>query len=104
ASAIGIASVMRVLLFLAALGVVHAGFTFDPGNPAASLFKQASGQFGYKVFGLVIWAAAITSVVGAAYTSASFVKTFHPVLQKRQREIIIAIILAACGLFLWIGQ
>src|SRR5690606_15276233 len=55
ASAIGIASFMRVLLFLAALGVVHAGFTFDPGNPAASLFKQASGQFGYKVFGLVIW-------------------------------------------------
>jgi Mn2+/Fe2+ NRAMP family transporter len=104
ASAIGIASLMRILLFLGALGVVYAGFSLDPANPPASVFKQASGQFGYKVFGIVIWAAAITSVVGSAYTSVSFIKSFHPILLKRQREIIIAFILVATVLFLTIGQ
>lgn len=103
-SAVGIASVMRILLFLGALGVIATGFTPDPANPTASIFKQASGNFGYKVFGLVMWCAAITSVVGSAYTSVSFIKTFHPLINKKNREIIISFIVLSCALFVIIGK
>src|SRR5688572_18292346 len=57
-SGIGIASIMRVVLFLAALGVVSQGFRLDPANPPASVFRLAAGEVGYRVFGLVMWAAA----------------------------------------------
>jgi Mn2+/Fe2+ NRAMP family transporter len=103
-SAIGLASIMRLLLFIAALGVVSKGFTLDPSNPAASVFKLASGEVGYKIFGVVIWAAGISSVVGSAYTSISFVKSFHPLILKFNREIIIAFISISCIIFLLIGK
>ncbi len=103
-SAIGLASVMRLLLFIAALGVVSKGFTLDPSNPAASVFKLASGEIGYKIFGVVIWAAGISSVVGSAYTSISFIKTFHPLILKFNREIIIAFISISCVIFILIGK
>lgn len=102
--AIGIASLMRVLLFLAALGVVYKGATLDPANPPASLFLLASGQLGYKLFGLVMWCAAITSVIGSAYTSVSFIKSFHPWLLAHQRIIIIVFILVSTAVFLFIGK
>ena len=102
--AIGIASLMRALLFLAALGVVYAGSKLDPANPAASVFRLASGEVGYKLFGLVMWSAAITSVIGSAYTSVSFVNSFHPWILKNQRYIIIVFILISTTIFLFIGQ
>jgi len=102
--AIGIASLMRVLLFLAALGVVYAGSTLDPANPPASIFRLASGEVGYKLFGLVMWSAAITSVIGSAYTSVSFIKSFHPWLLANQRTIIIVFILVSTTIFLFIGK
>src|SRR6185437_3670878 len=46
-TAIGLASVMRILLFLAALGVITAGGHLDPANPPASMFRLASGEIGY---------------------------------------------------------
>ena len=52
-SGILIASLMRVLLFLAALGVVSHGFALDPANPPASVFRLATGEIGYRVFGVV---------------------------------------------------
>src|SRR5688572_2470163 len=67
-TAIGIASLMRAVLFLAALGVVTQGLTLDPANPSASVFRHATGELGYRLSGIVMWSAAITSVVGAAYT------------------------------------
>ncbi len=103
-SAIGLASLMRLLLFIAALGVVSAGGILDPSNPAASVFKLASGNLGYKIFGLVMWSAGISSVVGSAYTSVSFIKSFDPVILKYNREIIIGFIVIACSLFLLIGK
>ncbi|TCD27014.1 divalent metal cation transporter [Pedobacter psychrodurus] len=103
-SAIGLASIMRILLFIAALGVVSKGFTLDPSNPAASVFKLASGEIGYKIFGVVIWAAGISSVVGSAYTSISFIKSFHPLILKFNREIIIAFISISCIIFIFIGK
>ena len=35
------------------------------------------------MFGLVLWAAAVTSVIGAAYTSVSFVTTSHTAERTR---------------------
>ncbi len=103
-SAIGLASVMRLLLFIAALGVITAGYKLDPSNPAASVFKLAAGQVGYKLFGIIIWAAGISSVVGSAYTSISFIKSFHPLVLKANRQIIIVFIIISCCIFLAIGK
>lgn len=58
-SAILIASVMRVVLFLAVLGVVSQGVTLDPKNPAATPFSHIAGNVGLMIFGVVIWAASI---------------------------------------------
>lgn len=103
-SAIGIASLMRILLFIAALGVINAGNILDSENPPASIFMLASGRLGYKLFGLVMWSAAITSVVGSAYTSISFIRNFHPTIERLKRYMIILFILVAAGLYAIIGQ
>jgi Mn2+/Fe2+ NRAMP family transporter len=103
-TAIALASAMRFLLFLAVLGVVTTGFIPDPNNPAASVFRQAAGEVGYKIFGVVMWAAAITSVVGSAYTSVSFIKTFHPLVNKNEKWIIIVFILVSLSIFLTVGN
>jgi Mn2+/Fe2+ NRAMP family transporter len=49
-----------------------AGGLLDPKNPAASVFQIASGNIGYKIFGIVLWSAAITSVVGSAIPQFPF--------------------------------
>ena len=103
-TAICLASVMRYLLFLAVLGVVVTGFVPDPANPAASVFRQAAGEVGYKIFGVVMWAAAITSVVGSAYTSVSFIKTFHTSIHKNEKWIIIAFIILSLMIFITVGN
>jgi Mn2+/Fe2+ NRAMP family transporter len=76
-SAILIASIMRIILFIAALGIVWQGIALSTENPAATVFKSAAGETGYKIFGLVLWSAAITSVVGSAFTSVTFAKVLH---------------------------
>lgn len=103
-SAISLASLVRIILFLAALGVVSQGVTLDPNNPPASMFQHAAGHVGYKIFGLVLWAAAITSVIGAAYTSVSFLKTLHPMIEKHARACIIGLIVASTLIFCFIGK
>jgi Mn2+/Fe2+ NRAMP family transporter len=94
-----ITTIMRFVLFLAALGVVwHAG-KLSATNPAGSVFQIAAGDLGYKFFGFVMWCAAITSVVGASYTSVSFFKTLHPLIDKNQRLIISLFIIASTIIF-----
>ena len=77
---IAVTGVMRFILFLAILGVVASGVTLDlsgqAANPAAQAFSVAAGEWGMRVFGIVLWAAALTSVIGAAYTSVSFLDIF----------------------------
>ncbi|QGU94813.1 hypothetical protein GOM49_06610 [Clostridium bovifaecis] len=101
---VGIASLMRILLFLATLGVISKGFTLDPANPPASVFKLAAGNIGYKIFGLVMWSAAITSVIGSAYTSVSFIKTFSAKLAKNEKLIIIIFIIISTAVFSIVGK
>ncbi|WP_261665095.1 NRAMP family divalent metal transporter [Deinococcus sp. Marseille-Q6407] len=103
-SAILIASLMRILLFLAALGVVSAGATLDPANPAASVFQIAAGEVGYRIFGVVMWAAAITSVVGSAYTSVSFIRSPHPTIERYHTGITVAFILLSTAVFAAVGR
>ncbi|MGI5998021.1 MAG: NRAMP family divalent metal transporter [Lutispora sp.] len=100
----GIATIMRILLFLAVLGVVSKGLALDPASPPASAFKLGAGIVGYKLFGLVIWAAALTSVVGAAYTSVSFLTTFAKVIENNKSKWIIGFIAVSTLIFITIGQ
>ncbi len=102
--AIGVASAMRVVLFLGALGVVTAGVSLDPANPSADVFRRVSGNAGYRMFGLVMWAAAITSVVGSAYTSVSFLRTLSAGLERNWRPITIAFIAVSTVVFLVVGR
>lgn len=95
---------IRVLLFLAALGVISLGLPIDPANPPASVFRNAAGVAGYKIFGVVMWSAAITSVVGAAYTSVSFFKSFNERLESRGNYVIVAFIVVSTLIFLALGR
>jgi Mn2+/Fe2+ NRAMP family transporter len=92
---------MRFVLFFAALGVVWHGAQLADSNPAGSVFQHAAGELGYRFFGFVMWCAAITSVVGASYTSVSFFKTLHPLALKYERSLITVFILLSTSLF-WI--
>ena len=103
-SGIVITSVMRFVLFFAALGVVWHGATLSADNPAGSVFKIAAGEIGYKFFGVVMWCAAITSVVGASYTSISFFKTLHPFIDKYYRIIISGFIIVSTVIFCLLGN
>lgn len=103
-SGILIASVMRVVLFLAALGVVSQGLALNPDNPPASVFQHAAGTVGYKLFGMVMWAAAATSIVGAAYTSVSFLRSFSRILDRHHQWVIIAFILISTLVFVAVGR
>ncbi|WP_404433597.1 NRAMP family divalent metal transporter [Sutcliffiella horikoshii] len=99
-----IASIMRIFLFLAVLGVVATGFKLDPNNPPASVFMEAAGMVGYKMFGLVLWAAGITSVVGAAYTSVSFLRTLSKKIDQNNSKVIIGFIVVSTIIFAFIGE
>ncbi|WP_068984076.1 MULTISPECIES: NRAMP family divalent metal transporter [Lysinibacillus] len=99
-----ITGVMRIALFLAVLGVVSKGLVIDPANPPASVFQLAAGNIGYRMFGMIMWAAAITSVVGAAYTSVSFIRSFHPNIDKYHNWVIIAFIVISTATFALVGK
>ena len=101
---IGIATIVRVFLFLAVLGVVVKGVTLDASNPAADAFLQGAGQIGYRFAGLVLLCAAVTSIIGAAYTSVSFLKTFHPSIAKNENWVIIGFIAVSTLIMLILGN
>jgi Mn2+/Fe2+ NRAMP family transporter len=101
---IAISGLMRVCLFVAAFGVIATGFVPDVANPAASIFKQALGTVGEKIFGIILWCAAITSVVGASYTSVSFLETWHPFFRRNRQWMIVGFIAFATTCFVFFGQ
>ncbi|MDO5356548.1 MAG: divalent metal cation transporter [Conchiformibius sp.] len=103
-SAILIASVMRVVLFLAVLGVVSQGVALDPKNPASTPFAHVAGNVGLMIFGIVIWAASITSVIGAAYTSVSFIAGFHPLIEQHKNRFIIGFIVVSTLVLATVGR
>ncbi|WP_251041969.1 NRAMP family divalent metal transporter [Arthrobacter sp. ISL-30] len=95
--------VMRILLFLAIFGVVAGGVALANNNLAASAFQSAAGEIGLRMFGVILWAASITSVIGAAYTSVSFVT--KSTTGGRTRNLITVAFIAFCAVaYLLIGQ
>jgi len=103
-SGIVISTFMRFVLFLAIVGVLSHGVALAADNPAASVFRSAAGEVGFRVFGVILWSAAISSVVGAAYTSVSFFKTFHPVFERHERACISVFIVLSTSIFVLIGK
>ncbi|MEV6410896.1 NRAMP family divalent metal transporter [Kribbella sp. NPDC051718] len=98
-----ITGVMRIVLFLAVLGVVAGGTALDPKNPAASAFQHAAGEFGLRAFGVVLWAAAITSVIGASYTTVTFVTSRTKTTDKTRTILVVGFIAVSTVIFLSVG-
>ncbi|WP_080876224.1 NRAMP family divalent metal transporter [Oceanobacillus timonensis] len=95
---------MRLFLFLAFLGVVTAGYTLDENNPAATAFLVGLGDIGYYMFGIVLFVAAISSVIGVGYTSISFLRSFHPIFEKYNSWFIAAFIAISAVIFIFLGE
>jgi Mn2+/Fe2+ NRAMP family transporter len=103
-NAVAITGIMRFLLFLAILGVVMMGHPLDPTNPPASAFQIGAGDLGYKIFGVILWAAGITSVVGASYTSISFLRTLFKSVGDHYRAWMIGFIVFSTAILATIGK
>ena len=98
-----ITGVMRVVLFLAILGVVAGGASLDPSNQTASAFENAAGEVGMRVFGVVLWAAAITSIIGASYTSVSFVTSRERTSERVRTLLVVGFIVVTGAAFVAVG-
>jgi Mn2+/Fe2+ NRAMP family transporter len=103
-SGIIISSIMRYILFLAAVGIVTKGIHLDKNNPAATIFESAGGRWGLFIFGIVLWSAAISSVIGASYTSFSFIKHLRFKFIQQERIIISGFIIFTTLLFVILGK
>ena len=112
----GTSGLVRILLFLAVLGTCTVGTTWvaenaqiitdaaKGGNPAAEAFRLAAGDLGYRLFGLCLFSAGVSSVVGAAFTSVSFLKTLHPMIAKYERQCVIGFIAFSTLMMVIVGN
>ena len=98
-----VTGLMRALLFLAILGVVASGTDLGTTNQAANAFQAAAGEVGLRMFGVVFWAAALTSVIGASYTSVSFITTSTTSARTRNM-LTVAFIVVCAVLYLVLRQ
>ncbi|WP_409330712.1 NRAMP family divalent metal transporter [Trujillonella humicola] len=98
-----VTGVMRVVLFLAILGVVVGGADLGEENQAAAAFGEAAGEVGMRVFGLILWAAAITSVIGASYTSVSFLTSRDRTSDRTRTLLVVGFILVSTLVFVTAG-
>ncbi len=103
-SGILVTAFLRYFLFLATLGVVAGGGVLSETNPTASVFEIPFGEAGKRFFGLMMWAAAVTSVIGSAYTSVSFLKTLHPFFDSNERTNIVVFILMSLVILVFFGK
>jgi len=84
--AIGVASAMRIVLFLGALGVVASGAALDPGNPPADVFRRAAGSLGFRLFGTAKRPVDEFLVMGRRLSLPSFVMTLLANLVETSRR------------------
>ncbi|SFL42732.1 NRAMP family divalent metal transporter [Geodermatophilus ruber] len=98
-----ITGIMRVVLFLAILGVVAGGADLGTENQAATAFGQAAGEFGLRAFGVVLWAASITSIIGASYTSITFVTSSTRTSDRARTLLVVTFIAVTTLAFLLVG-
>lgn len=99
-----ITGIMRFLLFLAILGVVATGVALDAEKSiAGQAFGIAAGEVGTRLFGLILWGAAISSVIGAAFTSVSFL-TSKKTSVKVKNALTIGFIVVSTVVFIAAGK
>lgn len=77
--------IFRYMLFIGVLSVVLLGITLKTDNPVETVLQSHFGNWGKIGFGVMIWAASITSVVGATYTSLAFLRDLHPTFDKNKK-------------------
>lgn len=100
----------RILIFLVVFGVCAKGGAaasasiFAAENPAAQAFLLGAGQLGSRLFGVALFCAGITTIIGSSYTSVSFLKTLNPVIERNQKWFISAFIALAAILIATIGK
>lgn len=104
-----VTGIARYVLFLAILGVVASGVVIDVSgkgaNPAGQAFHAAAGDIGMMMFGLVLWAAGISSVIGASYTSMSFITVFSKKITERVRNLATVVFIVICmAVYLVLGK
>jgi Mn2+/Fe2+ NRAMP family transporter len=83
-----IAGLLRAVLFLAVLGVTAA-------EPAAG--------FGLRAFGILLWAAAMACVIGAAYTTVSFVTSRTKTSDGTRTVLVVLFIAVSTVIYLSVG-
>lgn len=96
--------VLRYFLFIGTLSIVLTGISIDANNPTASVFMATFGNSGKMLFGLMIWAASITSVIGATYTSIAFLKDFHPIFEQKKKFFALIFVLLSVLAILVFGK
>lgn len=98
---------VRILLFLTTLGVCAAdtpvvGEIAHSASPVLEVFFAVMGTPGRWLFGAVLTCTGLTTAMGASYTSISFLKIFHPVVQRFERLCTACFALIAAGVaYLW---
>ncbi len=109
----GTSGTVRILLFLAVLGTcmigtqwnaANADAIINASNPAAEAFRLSAGNLGYRLFGLCLFSAGVSSVVGAAFTSVSFLKTLHPIIAKYERQFVVGFITFSTLMMVLVGN
>jgi Mn2+/Fe2+ NRAMP family transporter len=98
-----VTGIMRVVLFLAILGVVAGGADLGDENQAAAAFGEAAGELGTRVFGIILWAASITSVIGASYTSVSFLTSRDRTSDRTRTLLVVGFIAVSTLIFVTAG-
>ena len=103
---ISIVTVVRILLFLAVFGVVCASpyVMLDASNPCADAFHIAVGQFGYKLFGLILLTVSIMPSISCPYTTVSFLSTLHPAIKTNSRTVTVLFIAVCTAISCIIGR
>ena len=80
---VALSAFIRIMLFLAVMGLISKGIDFGGINLEASSLRHVSGVFGYRLFAVILILASITSIVGSAYTSVSIYKNAFPYSREK---------------------
>ncbi len=96
--------ICRVFLFIGTLGVIAAGNSINVDNPTASVFLSIFGDWGKILFGLMIWFAAVTSLIGCTYTSVSFLIDVNPFFEKHKKTLTFLFVFLPSFFFIFNGK
>ena len=108
-----VSGLIRLLLFFCVIGACCAGRAFlseraaaiaGADNPAAQTFYLAAGEWGKRLFGVLLLCAGLACTVGAAYTSVTFLRTLHPFLARHERACILGMIGVSVLILLIFGR